>query len=79
MVPRAGRIGASIVWLAALAGSASSQEQTAAIAGVVKDPGGGLVPGASLTAASSGGFSVRAVSDALGRYRFPSLPPASTP
>lgn len=75
MVPRAGRIGASIVWLAALAGSASSQEQTAAIAGVVKDPGGGLVPGASLTAASGGGFSVRAVSDALGRYRFPSLPP----
>lgn len=64
---------AALVLLCAVA--ALAQEQTASIAGVVRDAGGGVVPGVAVTAASDGGLVVSTVTDESGRYWFPSLPP----
>jgi len=37
--------------------------------------GGGVIPGASVTAAHDGGLAVYAATDGSGRFRFPALPP----
>ncbi len=53
----------------------SAQEQTASIVGVIRDAGGGVVPGAAVTATHASGLTVPIISDSEGRYRFPSLLP----
>ena len=52
-------------------------QATSSITGVVTDPSGGVVPGATVTISSSvlPGGSTNGVTDAGGVYRFPSLPP----
>jgi len=67
-------VGVALVVLGCV-GTVLAQEQTASIAGVVWDAGGGVVPGASVTVAHTGGLTVPVVTDGSGRYRFPSLPP----
>jgi hypothetical protein len=74
---RHGPTGVALVCLVVAAAVAGAQEQTAAIVGVVRDSSGGVVPGASVTAAHAGGLSVHAVTDDGGRYRFPALPPGA--
>jgi hypothetical protein len=58
-----------------LAAAVSAQEQTASIQGVVRDAGGGVVPGVTVTASDARGLAVPTVTDESGRYWFPSLPP----
>lgn len=49
--------------------------QTGTLSGIVKDATGGVLPGVSVTATSDErGFSHSAVTDANGKYLFPSLP-----
>lgn len=56
--------------------SASAQEQSGSIQGVVKDAQGGLLPGATVEAKSVNRVGVNTVvTDAVGAYRFPALPP----
>ena len=52
-----------------------AQEQRGSIDGVVKDAQGGAIVGASVVAKSMAGATVEAVTDATGKYRFPSLAP----
>jgi len=54
-----------------------AQEQTAAIVGVVTDPQGGAVPGATVEALGSSGQRFSAQSDPTGHYRFPAVPPGT--
>jgi hypothetical protein len=68
---RSGLAATLLVCLGLLGASAAGQEQTASIVGVVRDASGGVVPGASVTAAHTGGLSVQAATNGRGRYRFP--------
>ena len=52
-----------------------AQEQRGSIDGVVKDAQGGAIVGATVVAKSMAGATVEAVTDATGKYRFPSLAP----
>src|SRR5262245_63432163 len=54
-----------------------AQEQTASLEGVVTDPQGGAVPGATVEAVSASGQRFAAQSDATGHYRFPAIPPGT--
>jgi hypothetical protein len=55
--------------------SAIAQTNTAEIAGEVRDPQGGVLPGATVTVSHVGsGFSVVRVSDQVGRFFMPGLP-----
>lgn len=56
-----------------LAPVALAQETTGAITGVVRDPGGAVLPGATVTATGPVG-AVTTVTDGAGEYRFPRLP-----
>jgi hypothetical protein len=60
---------------AVLAGPAAAQEQSASIQGVVKDAQGGVLPGATVEARNVQGAVVTTVTEADGKYRFPSLQP----
>ena len=53
----------------------AAQEQRGSIDGVVKDAQGGAIVGASVVAKSMAGATVESVTDATGKYRFPSLAP----
>src|SRR5262245_19706731 len=66
-------------WLAALlvALPAVAQEQGGSIQGVVKDAQGGVLPGALVEAKNTQGLGSRTVTNNLGVFRFPSLPPGS--
>lgn len=70
------------LWATALccvisAAVAFGQTATTSLRGVVKDPSGALVPGASVTLSDqSTGVTYHAVSDASGFYVFPVVPPA---
>ena len=61
--------------IALLAAPAAAQEQSASIQGVVKDAQGGVLPGVTVDARHAEGAVVTAVTDADGRFRFPSLLP----
>jgi outer membrane receptor for ferrienterochelin and colicin len=52
-----------------------AQEQRGSIDGVVKDAQGGAIVGATVVAKSMAGVTLEAVTDATGKYRFPSLAP----
>lgn len=56
---------------------AMAQEQSASIAGSIKDSSGAAIPRATVEARSASGLAVSAASDETGRYRFPSLPPGT--
>src|SRR6266511_4267867 len=69
---------AALLAITLFAWPAAAQEQTGAIAGVVKDSTGAVVPGATIEARSPSAVGVStAVSDAQGLYRFPALPPGT--
>jgi hypothetical protein len=54
----------------------TGQGVTARLAGTVKDPGGGVVPEAALSATNTNiGVLTRTTSDPSGNYVFPLLPP----
>jgi outer membrane receptor protein involved in Fe transport len=64
------------VWLLAL--PAAAQEQSGSIIGIVKDPSGAVLPGATIEARSPSAIGVRStVSDEQGVYRFPALAPGT--
>ena len=56
---------------------AVAQEQTTFLIGVVSDASGSVLPGVTVEAMSAKGQRFTAVTDAQGRYRFPSLPPGT--
>ena len=56
---------------------ATGQEQSGSIQGVVKDPQGAVLPGATVEARNPLGGVTTAVSNESGVYRFPALPPGT--
>lgn len=53
---------------------AAQPAQTGTLSGVITDPQGGVLPGVTVVATSEErGFTRQAVTDAQGRYRFPSI------
>ena len=69
------RILAVIVFLFAATATVRPQETHGMIEGVVRDTQGAVVPGVVVLAGNGSGFKAEAVTDALGKYRFPALPP----
>src|SRR6185295_9026520 len=59
------------------ASAATAQEQRGSIAGVVKDGSGGVLPGATVEAHSSGSGVLTTTTDLSGSYRFPSVLPGT--
>jgi outer membrane receptor protein involved in Fe transport len=68
---------ALLVALALAAAPALAQEQGGAVEGTVRDQSGATVPGATVEAREASGLVQATVTDALGEYRFPSLPPGN--
>ena len=68
---------ATLLVIAALVVPAFAQEQRGSIEGVVRDASGAVLPGATVDATSNVGQPVSTVSDAVGVYRFPALPPGN--
>jgi len=65
----------ALLWLV---GAASAQTTTTGqIAGVVRDPSGAVVSGATITLSSSAGVQRETVSDGTGHFTFSLLPPSS--
>lgn len=63
------------VLLVAVTASGASAQATAQITGTVKDPSGGVLPGASVVATQTDtGFSREVVTDADGLFSFPGIP-----
>src|SRR5262245_53431690 len=61
-----------------LAAPAFAQEQTGSIQGTVKDSSGGVLPGVTVEARSPSVIGVSTtVTDTMGNYRFPALPPGT--
>ena len=57
---------------------AFAQQQRSAVEGTVRDSSGGVIAGAKWTARGSALVrEVSGVTDALGRYRFPAVPPGT--
>src|SRR4029453_5200991 len=56
---------------------AIAQEQRGAIEGVVKDSSGAVLPGVAVEARTNTGVVLSTITDADGRYRFPSLLPGT--
>jgi hypothetical protein len=54
---------------------AAAQETRGAIEGTIKDASGGVLPGVTVEARSTGGATFTSVTDANGVFRFPSLDP----
>jgi hypothetical protein len=69
---------AALLGLALMAAPAAAQEQRASIEGIVKDNTGAVLPGVTVDAQnlSQGGLA-SVVTDATGRFRFPSLAPGA--
>ena len=66
---------AALTLLAAGASTSRAGQDSGAVAGVVVDESGGVLPGAAVTAVPEGGGAVRgAVSDGLGAYEIAGLP-----
>ena len=66
---------AALALLAAGASTSRAGQDSGAVAGVVVDESGGVLPGAAVTAVPEGGGAVRgAVSDGLGAYEIAGLP-----
>lgn len=67
---------AVIMLLCTLAAPAWAQDQRGSIEGVVKDASGAVLPGATVEATANGVVNAT-VTDSVGLYRFPSLPPGN--
>ncbi|PYR02876.1 MAG: hypothetical protein DMF97_03395, partial [Acidobacteria bacterium] len=59
------------------ASAATAQEQRGTIDGVVRDGSGGVLPGVTVEAHSSGSGVLTTVTDLRGSYRFPSVLPGT--
>jgi hypothetical protein len=71
-------ISGALVLLLALAATAFAQNATTSLRGVVKDPAGAVLPGATITLTNNAnGQMIRATSNPTGEYTFPALSPAS--
>ena len=68
---------ATLLVIVALAVPAWAQDQRGSIEGVVKDASGAVLPGATVEAQSPAGAMNSTVSDTVGVFRFPSLPPGN--
>ena len=68
---------ATLFMIAALAVPAFAQEQRGAIEGVVRDASGAVLPGATVEAQSNVGPVASTISDSVGSFRFPALPPGN--
>src|SRR5688572_1046453 len=66
---------AGLLAAAVLSLPAAAQEQRATLEGLIIDPSGAPVPGATVEARSVNGGVLNAVSDTSGAYRFPSVAP----
>ncbi len=70
-----------VVLLAAVAvslilGASRAEAQNGQISGIIKDASGGVIPGATVSAQNNEtGLLRSAVSDSVGQYRIPALPP----
>ncbi len=73
------RVQTAAVLLAVLmtASAATAQEQRGSIDGVVKDSSGGVLPGVTVEAHSSGSGVLTTTTDLSGSYRFPSVLPGT--
>jgi hypothetical protein len=69
------RLTALVGALMLLASALTAQEQRGALEGTVTDTSGGVVVGAVVEARSTTGRTLDAVTDAVGVYRFPAVPP----
>ena len=68
---------ALVLLLVGFASNGFSQSANTSLRGVVKDPSGAVVPGATVDIADSAtGFKASATSNGAGEYRFPQIPPA---
>lgn len=73
-----GRALAGVACFLLLASPAAAQLDTATAIGVVSDPQGGVLPGATVTARNTAtGFTRSTVTDGQGRYRLAALPPGT--
>jgi hypothetical protein len=61
----------------ALALPASAQEQVGSIRGTVSDASAAVLPGASIEAVSAGGTRLTTMTNSVGEYRFPRVPPGT--
>ena len=69
---------AVVFLLAGFASSAFSQSASTSLRGVIKDPSGAVVPGATISVSSAAtGFKTAATSNGAGEYAFPQIPPAT--
>ncbi len=68
---------ASLLIIAALAVPAFAQEQRGAIEGIVRDASGAVLPGATVEAQSNVGPVASTITDSVGSFRFPALPPGN--
>src|SRR6059036_3579304 len=69
------RIFSALLCAVLFAWPAAAQEQRGSIEGVVKDTSGGVLPGVTVEARSAAGAVVSTTTDAVGKYRFPSVLP----
>ena len=70
------RVLAGAALFVCLGAPTAAQEQTGSIEGIVRDQGGGLLPGVTLQATNLAvGSTTTVVSDATGAFRFPALRP----
>jgi TonB dependent receptor/Carboxypeptidase regulatory-like domain len=68
---------AALLAIALFAWPAAAQEQRGSIEGVVKDASGGVLPGVTVEARSSGSGVLSTTSDTTGNFRFPSVLPGT--
>src|SRR5712692_342566 len=68
---------AALLAMTLFAGPALAQEQRGSIEGVVKDSSGGVLPGVTVEAHSSGSGVLTTTTDLSGSYRFPSVLPGT--
>ena len=55
---------------------AFGQTSTSSITGTVTDPGGGVIPGATVVVTGNAGFTATVVTNSEGSFTFPALQPA---
>ena len=67
----------AVLMTAVAALPAFGQSSTSSITGTVTDPGGGVIPGATVTVTGDAGFSATVVTNSEGAYTFPALQPAT--